>query len=283
MEKRSRRVFLLSAIGLGAGVLGTPLYIRFVEPRWLQLDRRQIPVGPKRLALPIRILHLSDFHVSGLVPYKFIERALDLGLRQKPDLICLTGDYIVRHLERAEEYRRILRKLSSAAPTFTCFGNHDGGSWAQAYGGYSTLAEMSELLRASGIACLLNEAQTVTIRGLRLGIVGLGDLWAGQIRPEQALTAKRRDDIPIIVLCHNPDAKELLANYDWDLMLSGHTHGGQLRLPFIGTPYAPVRDQNFVEGLHQWNGRWIYITRGVGNLHGMRFNCRPQVSVLRLV
>jgi predicted MPP superfamily phosphohydrolase len=67
------------------------------------------------------------------------------------------------------------------------------------------------------------------------------------------------------------------------LLLCGHTHGGQIRLPFVGTPFAPVRDKRFVEGLHQWDGRWMYITRGVGNLHGVRFNCPPEVSLLTLV
>ena len=66
-------------------------------------------------------------------------------------------------------------------------------------------------------------------------------------------------------------------------MLCGHTHGGQCDLMFLGTPFAPVRDKRFVQGLHRWEDRWIHITRGVGNLHGMRFNCRPEVSLLTLV
>jgi hypothetical protein len=82
------------------------------------------------------------------------------------------------------------------------------------------------------------------------------------------------------VLCHNPDAKELFRRHDGYLMLCGHTHGGQLRLPLLGTPFAPVRDKRYVEGLHPWAGRWLYTTRGVGNLHGLRFHCPPEVSVL---
>ena len=83
-------------------------------------------------------------------------------------------------------------------------------------------------------------------------------------------------------MSHNPDAKIHLRPLDWDLVVCGHTHGGQLRLPFLGTPFAPVADKRYVEGLHRWQERWLYVTRGVGNLHGVRFNCRPQVSVLDL-
>jgi predicted MPP superfamily phosphohydrolase len=66
-------------------------------------------------------------------------------------------------------------------------------------------------------------------------------------------------------------------------MLCGHTHGGQVKLPFIGAPIVSIRDRRFGEGLRQWEGRWIYVTRGVGNLHGIRFNCPPEVSLLTVV
>jgi uncharacterized protein len=88
---------------------------------------------------------------------------------------------------------------------------------------------------------------------------------------------------PTILLSHNPDTKSQLMKWPWDLMLSGHTHGGQLSLPGIGTPFAPIRDKRYVRGLHRWNDRWLHITKGVGNLHGMRFNCRPEVSILTLI
>jgi uncharacterized protein len=83
-------------------------------------------------------------------------------------------------------------------------------------------------------------------------------------------------------LSHNPDTKEQLKAYDWDVAFCGHTHGGQFRLPLIGTPFAPVKDKRFVQGLHFWEGRQIYITKGVGNLFGVRFNCRPEISLITL-
>jgi predicted MPP superfamily phosphohydrolase len=86
-----------------------------------------------------------------------------------------------------------------------------------------------------------------------------------------------------VLLSHNPDVKEEVAPRHWQLMLSGHTHGGQLRVPWLGaTPFAPVRDKRFVAGLHRWNDRWIHVTKGVGNVYGMRINCPPEISFLTL-
>ncbi len=83
-------------------------------------------------------------------------------------------------------------------------------------------------------------------------------------------------------MSHNPDTKVMLQNYSWDVMLSGHTHGGQIWLPIIGAPFAPVEDKRFIAGLYRWDNRWIHITKGIGNVHGLRFNCRPEVSLLTI-
>ena len=114
--------------------------------------------------------------------------------------------------------------------------------------------------------------------------MGLTDMWSGPM----AVAAAFRDgepgqELPTLLLSHTPDSKELAGNDRWDLMLCGHTHGGQLALPLVGTPFAPVRDHRFVRGLNPWKDRFIHTSCGVGNVLGLRFNCRPEVNVLRLV
>ena len=104
-------------------------------------------------------------------------------------------------------------------------------------------------------------------------MTGLGDYWSESCKPEDCLRAldpkKPKKPEVNVILCHNPDAKELLKGYDWDLMLCGHTHGGQFKIPFNDyAPFAPVMDRTMTEGLHQWEGRQIHVTRGVGNLDG---------------
>ena len=140
-----------------------------------------------------------------------------------------------------------------------------------------------DMLGDAGITCLINDSRDVRIRGRAIQLIGVGDLWSGMCKPQTAFAdAPLRGDAMRLLLNHNPDAKDLLRHYDWDLMLCGHTHGGQVRLPLIGTPYAPVQDKRYIRGLYSWDNRWLHITSGVGNLHGVRFNCRPEVSVLTL-
>ncbi len=139
------------------------------------------------------------------------------------------------------------------------------------------------LRRAAQITCLHNDARALQVKGRTPQLIGVGDLWSGLCDPGTAFarTPPRRG-VTRILLSHNPDAKDLLRLFDWDLMVCDHTHGGQVRLPFLGTPFAPVVDKRDVEGLHRWPDRWLHVTRGIGNLHGVRFNCRPQVSVLEI-
>ncbi len=274
----SRRQFLA---GLAALAAGTAAYSRWGEPHWLDVSVTRVPLAPAAAKRPIRILQLSDFHASEFVSLDFIAHSIELGLAERPDLAVLTGDFVTRRYDAFSDYARVLRRLSAVLPTYACLGNHDGGIWAEQIHGYESTQVVQGLLRDAGITCLYNEARALEVAGQPLQLFGVGDLWAHDCHPDLAFAAMpERNGAVRVVLNHNPDAKTLFTPHDWDLMLCGHTHGGQLRLPLIGTPFAPVVDKRYVEGLHRWENRWIHITRGVGNLHGVRFNCRPQVSLL---
>lgn len=276
----NRRTFLKAGTGLVGAALTGCGYMRYVEPTWFESTTRVLQPIPG-LEPGLRILHLSDLHFSDEVPLEMIERAVDLALETPADLLLLTGDFITHHLPDEEGYIRVLRRLSDRMPAFACLGNHDG----RCYTPYShrpfEADDVIALLNKSGIRPLINEAVVDSVGGQTLRLIGLNDLWGGLLRPELCLSEEREDDLPHILLSHNPDSKDLLRPYQWDLMLSGHTHGGQLVVPFTGArPFAPVLDMRFIEGLHQWEGRQLHITRGIGNLHGMRINCRPELSLL---
>ncbi|MFC1462945.1 phosphodiesterase YaeI [Verrucomicrobiota bacterium] len=278
--KLTRRRFLGGCIAAGVGIA---VDMRLVEPRWLRLASVNVPLPGVRLAHPIKIFHMSDMHASGRIPASFIRKAIELGISQKPDLACITGDLISRHIPDRSKYVENLSFLSATCPCFACVGNHDGGRWVAPQGGYRDVTEMRRLLDDSDVTLLFNSSREIAIKGNSIELVGLGDYWARDTKPSKAFPSN--DDshqTPRIVLSHNPDSKELLQKYTWDLMLCGHTHGGQLSLPIVGTPFAPVDDHRYVYGLNQWDGRLIYTTRGVGNLHGLRFNCRPEVAILNL-
>ncbi len=276
----NRRKFLFTIAGLG---LTSTAYARYFEPDWFETSLHQVKLLNHDLSAPVRLLHLSDFHFSGVVPLSLIDKAIDLGLSLQPDLICLTGDFVTRLIPNKNDYGKVLRKLSDAAPTFGSLGNHDGGHWVIPRGGYEDITEISTLLSDSGIRCLNSSSQVVRIKEQELLLIGLGDLWANEFNPAKAFGGEHASlDLPRIMLSHNPDTKDLLVQNDWDLMLSGHTHGGQIELPFIGTPFAPVHDRRFVKGLHTWNGRLIHVSKGVGSVYGIRINCRPEVSLITL-
>jgi uncharacterized protein len=276
-RKISRRKFLAA---FGAGVLGTAAYMRWCEPDWFQVGRHRAMIHPD--LAPILVLHMSDFHASADVSLSQIEKAIELGLSLKPDMVCLTGDFITWKYDYFDEFGQLLKRLGDAAPSFACLGNHDGGRWSARHG-YADTSKVKTMLKRGGITLLHNISTALTINQRQVRLIGVGDLWAKDIdAPTAFLGVQKKSEETIVVLSHNPDSKSELARYPWDLMLSGHTHGGQLWIPLIGAPFAPVRDRRFVKGLGRWNDRWIHVTKGVGSLHGMRLNCPPEVSLVTL-
>jgi predicted MPP superfamily phosphohydrolase len=229
--------------------------------------------GPQR-----KLLHISDIHVSDGMAAEDLETGILAGLAEKPDLICLTGDF-VSHLGAfdAAGLVRMLRRTADAAPTFAVLGNHDGGLWLSQFGAESSTTRIKDLVQSSGVHLLDN--QHATAAGLHL--VGVGDLWSGEFAPERAFS-NATPAKPTIVLCHNPDGKDALTHRPWHLMLSGHTHGGQGRLPGLTPLWTPVRDKSMISGLHSWQGRHVFITRGLGSPRHVRAFCRPEVSVLHV-
>jgi hypothetical protein len=273
---------------------GTAGDAHFLEPHWLELRRYRLESGAAPGQRAVQLLHLADLHASRVVSLDYIGEAIEFGLQTKPDVICVTGDFITHKYDQFDPYRRILSRLSSAAPTFACLGNHDGGQWSAKYWGFKSTAPVSALLRRSGIELLFNRCASLRIGGRNIQIIGLGDWWAGGLDPARAFEEARggpgspgsgrvETEKPFrIVLSHNPDTKVFLAQYEWDLLLSGHTHGGQFYMPLIGAPFAPVKDKRFIDGMYQWNNRRIHITKGVGNVWGLRLNCRPDVSLITI-
>lgn len=274
---RRKLLSLLPAAGCA------PIYAFGIEPNWLERTYNRVKLPCKNLTSGVRILQLTDFHASPTVPFSLIENSVQLGLEAKPDVICLTGDFVTDATPfDGVEYARILRRLSSAAPVFATLGNHDGGSWAEPAGGFKDSSVIRALLRAGDVSLLHNRSEIVKVRDQSIRFAGVGDLWSEDgVDGDLAFDGVTAQD-PAILLAHNPDTKDILADRPWDLMLSGHTHGGQVVLPFIGERFVPVRDKRFIAGLKPWNGRQVYVSRGVGNVRGLRLNCRPEVSLLDL-
>lgn len=275
----SRRAFLRTATAAGASALGVGLYTWQVEPHWLDIVRRPLPMHdlPDRLR-GATVAQLSDLHVGPQVADRYLldtfRRVGDLA----PDLVLYTGDFttdepgILAHAERvyAEAPRGRLGTLG-------VLGNHDyGPRWSDRH----RAAELTARLEAAGITILTNQVRDVA--GLQ--VVGMGDLWARQFAPETALRQVERSR-PAIVLSHNPDSVD---RQGWGgfqgWILAGHTHGGQCKPPFLPPPLLPVANRRYTAGEFALAGaRRLYINRGVGHITQVRFNVRPEVTLFTLV
>src|SRR5579872_1498522 len=166
----SRRKFLAS---IGLGGVGLAGYSHFVEADWLEIGRHRIETPGGAGQRPIKLLHLADLHASWTVSLDFIREAIELGLQTKPDVICITGDFITRKFSEYDAYGHVLATLPKAAPTFATLGNHDGGHWSSRHGGYKTTEQVSQLVRRSRIELLDNRAAAICIDGRNLELVGL--------------------------------------------------------------------------------------------------------------
>jgi predicted MPP superfamily phosphohydrolase len=267
--------------GLAAAVL-LALYSLFIEPDWLRVRTEPLQVSTRQ-GRTLRIVHLTDIH-WGNASRRYLRAAFRRAAEQKPDVILLTGDYMDGRVEDKAGFIALMKILPDAAPTYAVQGNHDGGSWAALSGGYENTETIRRLMTEAGVRYLENAYSCPLLKGARVCIGGAGDVWARNFFPERFAPRMDREPADLrLMLLHNPDGKERLLDAQWDLLLAGHTHGGQIVLPWIGSPWAPVLDKRVLKGLFRYEGRWVHISPGVGRSgHRVRFNCRPEVSVLEV-
>jgi predicted MPP superfamily phosphohydrolase len=280
MAKRfTRRKILQTLAWTGGGAAVVGLYTWRMEPHWLEITESELPVTGLAAELEGKTLaQLSDLHIGPKVDDDYIVETFQRVRDHGPDFVVFTGDWITyRSAAQYEQLKRVLEHVPHGKlGTIGILGNHDYGSnWRMT----GVADEVSKIVRANGVTLLRNEA--ATIAGLQF--VGLDDLWGPRFGPEKLL-AERGTDASTIVLCHNPDAadKPVWSEYGgW--ILAGHTHGGQCKPPFLPPPLLPVANRRYTAGAFELNGnRKMYISRGVGHLLRVRFNCRPEVALFRL-
>lgn len=242
----------------------------FVEPEWLEVSHRQI-ASPK-IHKPVRIVVLADFQTDHIGPYE--QAVLRRVLEEKPDLILLAGDYLQaafrgQHLPQVE-LNHFLREIHFSAPlgVFAVKGNIDPYNWQRMFEG-------------------LNITTVANNHSFNLGDIQLTCLGLFESFDPKLHIAYGPSNLFHIVLGHAPNYA--LGNVDADLMVAGHTHGGQICLPFIGALTTNSRiPRKWASGLFELsNGRRLFISRGTGCEHGyvspMRFFCRPELAVIDLV
>lgn len=252
------------------------IYSFFIEPEALETTHTKIDILPGNGK--ITLVQLTDFHIGENAGR--IEQIKETVNALNPDIIVLTGDY-VNDNEAGIKNLKGLMELKAGAK-YAVLGNHDYGLWsfAPVLKNEKLADKVEEKLEEMGFVVLRNEIEKIEINGYELQIIGLDDVWAGKSEYRK-IKDKINETIPTILLSHQQDAVENF-NVDADLVLSGHTHGGQIVLPFIGSlPKLFGFKGKYPSGLHREKNYWIYVSKGVSG--SPRFLCRPEITVLELI
>jgi len=270
-----RRLLGWGILGSGAAVLGNTF---FIEPFWLELVERKLPIRFLPESLKGKTLvQISDIHIGHLVSNNFLLNSFQRVSELNPDIVVYTGDFISHGEEAKKNMEALLPHLPRGRMgTAAILGNHDyGENWAEEKWADLVIA----LLQTRDIPVLRNT--TIEIEGLQ--ILGLDDVWAHKFRLKEGL-ASLDPNRASIVLSHNPDTVDL---GDWSSyqgwILSGHTHGGQCKPPFLPPPLLPVTNRRYTAGHFELSGgRDLYINRALGYVMQVRFNVRPEITIFEL-
>lgn len=276
----NRRKLIKGMLALTA--LGLPgFYSWQIEPFWLEFVKKKMPVKNLPAHLVNRILmQISDLHVGNRFDRNYIVESLRKARLFEPDFVVYTGDYI--SYENDQQIMQLKEVMETVVKgrigTVGILGNHDyGKNWSQ-----KTVANaVTELLTESGILMLRNERKDIE----GIDFIGLDDYWATNFYPQTVMSDVWDPDKAHLVLCHNPDVCDLdvWSGYrGW--ILSGHTHGGQCKPPFLDPPMLPVKNKRYSAGeIDLGDGRTLYINRALGHLWQIRFNVRPEITLFQLV
>jgi predicted MPP superfamily phosphohydrolase len=300
-----------------ASIIG--IWPRFIEPNLLSVTELSLPIRelPPEL-VGLKILQLSDLHWNQNFSSYFLKKLHRKISCLKPDLIVFTGDFLSRSkLQRKNELKQFLCSLKAPLGCFAVLGNHDyekfvtinekgeydidSSSKSDVFKGFKRLfnpikpvgilthsaqqieyhQELIELLQKTPFQLLNNSTQLVKFRGTWINICGIEEYTTGHFNLLQAF--KHYDSRYVgIILSHNPDAIPQLLSYPGEIILCGHTHGGQINLPFIGNRLTGIENFCFKRGLKQIHQKWIYVNRGIGGVFKFRWFSIPELSVITL-
>lgn len=272
LKGRGFRLWILLILFVLA--LGLPVYGYKIEPYWVEV--KTVPLVLPHLQPEFdgyRIVQLSDVHVVDQMPQSFLERVIEQTNQQQPDLVVITGDIVTSDPQRyASRIESAFKAF--AAPTVAVLGNHDY---------WSDPGAVQQILQKGNVELLRNQVYTVERDQAQLHIAGVDDVWAGAADLDQVMTLLPKTGAAIL-LAHEPDFADVaVMTHRFDLELSGHAHGGQVAIPFVGAPVLPPHGKRYPIGQYQIEDLIQYTNRGIGMVSPrVRFGSRPEITVFQL-
>ena len=276
-RRRGTRRFLVVA---GCALVALALWAFWLEPASLKLVEERISL-PRSTPGSLRIAILTDLHVGS--PFNGIEKLREIVDRTNtalPDVVCILGDLVIQRVVGGrfvdpEDIAAELKRLRARAGVAAVLGNHD--SWLNH-------DRVRDALERNDIRVLEETAAKLSTPAGPVWLAGISDLWSGRHDITAALAAIANDGAPVILMTHNPDVFPLVPNRV-ALTLAGHTHGGQVRLPFVGRPIVPSQfGERFAAGHVVDGDRHLFVATGVGtSILPVRFRVPPAVTMLTVV
>lgn len=234
----------------------------------------------------LTIAQLSDFHYDPYFSIRPIKAAIQIVNDLEPDLVVLTGDFVTMPLraswrhhnrqarEAADPCSELLRVLQAPLGVFAILGNHDAAFGPEG---------VSDSLRAHGLGVLRNQSVPLERGGRRLWLAGLDDVLGHKANLDETLRPIPNGETTVL-LCHEPDFADIAAKRDIRLQISGHSHGGQVRLPLVGALYLPPLGEKYPWGLRSVRSMQLYTNCGIGTVNlPIRLNCPPEVTLFTLL
>lgn len=260
-------------------LIAVAVYARFIEPNIIIVRRvrinRQLNLGTDK---PLRISLLSDFHYPRYAHQKLVRRAIELSNQFDPDLVFILGDFFDKNKNDPavlpNNVGTVFSGIQSRFGVFGVLGNHD--HW------FDEEAIRNLLASETNIQLVDNSSVPISLPRGVLYIAGVGDLWSQNVDYKRAV-ANVPQSSPILLLSHNPDVVELLHDPRILIRFSGHTHGGQIRLPFIGALRVPSAFGNrYAKGLVTRGNHPLYVNCGICSMKRIRFLCPPETTWVEL-
>ncbi|MFC7061380.1 metallophosphoesterase [Halobacillus seohaensis] len=278
----TRRSFIKKMLYSGLGLLGLSgggyYYAHYIEPEMLSkkihtLTHSNIP----RSFNNIKVIQFSDIHLGFHYTVDQFQTLVQNIQAEKPDLILFTGDLVDKPHRYSfnSDIPNILNQLNAPLGKYWIYGNHD-------HGGYGT-EKLEAVMSNGGFTLLKNESTQISYNGESFTLAGLDDVMLGKPDLEGTLGIISEQSFTIL-LVHEPDIADTVKNYPIDVQLSGHSHGGQIRIPLLGAMVTPPYAEKYVDGKHTISDQLtLYVSRGIGTTRmPYRFLCKPEYSIFTL-
>ena len=253
-----------------------------VGPEWIEVVEIDLHLqSPHSRLHGTRIAHISDLHYSRTVSGAYLHRCIERINMLDVDVVVMTGDYITYDFRGKfrEKVIALLGNIESRFGTYACLGNHDYGVRLSGRRRGHLLRRLIQGMEASGITVLRTESTVLDIDGHPLWFVGLGDLNVGDFKPDKAFAEVPTDQVTI-ALIHNPRGVEHLGEFAANAVVSGHTHGRKSKFS-VSLPWTN-EERHFHSGMYEFEGKKLYVNRGLGRVGRTRMNIRPEITVFNL-